>query len=240
MAKMRRTLGKKGMMTDFVADIFAFFLYVLSLLLFMMMFAISFGGCNNHLTPSNSAILTQANNGLGQEMLLLNYLRTSIISNGRSITFAELISQSCRDNDFDELATQTKELLDDEIHKNIIENSNSGLYKRPLVELYLECNPPKKGKLIYKTEKLPGCPVQIQCDPYQGASTTTSRGGKGYTGATSNPDQIKSITLPLPFREDDKNGNYARLIINSCEYTSTSLDPTVSSQVTQDMRDKCV
>jgi hypothetical protein len=237
MAKLRRNLGKKGMMTDFIADIFAFFLYVLSLMVFMMMFAISFGGCNN-LTPSNSVILTQANERLGENMLFLNYLRTDVIITGGTVTYAELISQSCRNNDFDELKELTQKFIEEELNKNLIENPNSGLYKRPLVELYIECNPPKKGNQIYKLNKLPGCPMQIQCDSYTGVSITGP--SKGYVGVTPDSGQINVINLPLPFKEGDAKGNHARLVINDCAYIPPSSSNPLSPQTIQAMRDKCV
>ncbi len=206
MRERKFALGKKAMMTDFMADLFAFFLYLLVLLIFLLMFSISFGGCNN-IDTSNSEIISEYNTQIGTEQLLQNYLRTPVSASGGEQDFSELISTSCRTGNFEELKTETKKLLDDEINSALLGNTEESTIKRPKFEIYIKCEPSVRGStLIYKTEKSPGCSLDLAC--------YASKDLQYY--------------VPLVHSTDASESDYALLTVSSCFYTYTTSKSSVS------------
>jgi hypothetical protein len=215
---IRLLKARKGAATDAFADMFFFFVYFIALLLFILFFSLAFGGCKGNYKPANSAIIGDSSRAIADELLLHNYLRTSA-SEGKS--FSELIAQACLENNFDTLKTQTKVLMESEnpaalgiLTKLRYASVEGPAYKRLKAELFVRCDPAKRARvLIYKTEKNPGCTLNLDCSS----------------------DPAKTLNIPLPVLGAD---NYAQLIMSSCNY----LYPTsaASSAGIDQSREACV
>jgi hypothetical protein len=209
--------NKRGAATDAFADMFFFFIYIIALLVFILLFSMAFGGCEGNYKPTNSAIIGDSNQLLGDELLLHNYLRTA---DPEAKSFSELIAQACVENNFDTLKAQTKILLESEapatqgiLTKLRYASVDGPAYKRFRAELYVRCDPAKKARvLIYRTEKNPGCTLNLDC---------------------SGPS--KTLDIPLPIIGSN---NYVQLIMVGCSYLNPNT--AMSSAAVEQLKEACV
>jgi hypothetical protein len=148
---MRLIRSKRGEVPDFVSDVFSFFLYILFFVLFFLLFSVSFSGCDKFETK-NSKIIGEWSYKLGDEMLLQNYLRTTVVTDSGTKTFSELIAESCALGRFDGLIAETKALM-----KTGLDSLTSNTFE-------LLCDPASKtGVEIYRTEISTSCPYRLHC-----------------------------------------------------------------------------
>jgi hypothetical protein len=103
---MKLQSNKRGAMPDFISDVFSFFLYLLFFVCFLILFALTLGGCEG-IEPPSGAIISAGEYQAGEAMLLQNYLSTPVIVDGRSLTFAELAAESCLNNNYEKLISET-------------------------------------------------------------------------------------------------------------------------------------
>ena len=211
--------NRRGTATDFMVDIFAFFFYILMLIVFVLIFSITFGGCNN-LKPSNAGLISSLESQLSNEQVLSNYFRTNISLGDRELSFSELIAESCLNNDFELLKAKTEQLFEKEINKAVAwQAASSPKYQRFKVELYLKCKPSSRTRiLIYRSDKSFGCTLEVEC-----------------------PDtNDKILALPLPSKTGQSVDNYATLIMNNCEYTSPSNSYSLTQEMREYLRSRCI
>lgn len=106
---MKLAKNKRGLSTDFLADFYAFFGIILTLIIFFILFSVSIGGCQG--PGIQASIIGMASNDLNEEMMLLNYLRTKVDVNREEMTMAKLVADSYLEDDYSMLEEKTKEVL---------------------------------------------------------------------------------------------------------------------------------
>jgi hypothetical protein len=148
---MRFTNSKKAQAGDFTADVVYFILYITALILFFVLFSISFSGCDMFKSKTNT-LTGEWNHNLGEETLLQNYLRTNLTVEDNIRNFGDLLAFSCQNNNFEEAIDQTKALV------------NSGLKGISMLAIEVKCDPDKSSTVkIYETVESDDCPFSITC-----------------------------------------------------------------------------
>lgn len=138
-------------MPDFMSDIFSFLMYLTGFLAFTILFMMSFGGCDKFESQSQT-ILATWNAGIAEEQFLLNYLRTDITIDGRETNFAELIAESCLNDNYETIKEETKKFM------------GSGVERAVQVKLSVNCNPEKSKVVDFYEYKAPdGCYYIQEC-----------------------------------------------------------------------------
>ncbi|MFH1399599.1 MAG: hypothetical protein ABIG95_05815 [Candidatus Woesearchaeota archaeon] len=104
-------LNKKGGLTDFQGDVLAFLFFILSALVFFLLFSVTMTGC--HKKGVEATISSRGLNQLSQEIMLINYLRTRTGVGSEYLTFAELIFDAYAKDNYAELDAKTKAFFAD-------------------------------------------------------------------------------------------------------------------------------
>ena len=108
---MKLAKNKRGFITDFIGDFYAFLAFILILILFFILFSLTISGCEG--PGIKASIVSEASNELNEEMMMLNYLRTNVDVNGKQMSIAELIAYSDLNNDYNDLEEETIDFLED-------------------------------------------------------------------------------------------------------------------------------
>ena len=102
--------NKKGLVTDFGGDFLAFLFFIISALAFFLLFSVTLTGCNKRGAEVN--IASTGLNRIGEEQMLMNFLRTRVSVGAEYLSFAQLISKTYLENDFKEFEEKTLSFLE--------------------------------------------------------------------------------------------------------------------------------
>lgn len=103
--------SKKGFIADFIADWYSFIVYIIMLVLFFVLFSITIAGCKR--PGVEDFIISEENDDLTEQMILLNFLRTPVNAIGKEMTMAEYIGYSLTIHDLGGIPWRTKAILKD-------------------------------------------------------------------------------------------------------------------------------
>lgn len=203
MRKQKLFRNRRAEIPDFISDIFSFFLYLLFFLMFFILFSLSFGGCNK-ISSQSQEIQAEWNLKAADSQLLHNYLRTNLSFDGRQMTYAELIAESCIDDNYEAVKEKTAELM------------AGGVEKAALIRLSVKCDPESKNFIeLYKFKPDPKCSYDLVC---ASSSDTASmeipfpykEGEVGYAalrlescGYYENKMDANGVSYPEPIDPDD-------------------------------------
>ena len=103
---MKITKNKRGFVTDFMVDFWAFIAFTIILLLFFLIFSIQIGGCNQ---AREINVVSEGSDIVNEKMLLMNYLNSPYDSER---TISELIAESHLEDDYQEFKDYTIDFFD--------------------------------------------------------------------------------------------------------------------------------